>query len=177
MEKDKLEAVKRWLTGWIWKKAPGATAQCRGCDATLEKGDPAYRYIYGFHLQSGAREGCLCPDCAYEALLAMQKEINSLLLDATLHASHLSELEGETGTPDSDDGEDEWLVGMREVWISTVSIPTSHADTPAEAADKARKGEGEEVAFEYSHTLGKKNWTVEGPDNQYYDQLNIKGGK
>jgi hypothetical protein len=51
-----------------------------------------------------------------------------------------------------------FLVGVREVHVSTVEV---EAESPEEAMRLVQDGDGEEIMREYSHTLDPDLWTVE----------------
>jgi hypothetical protein len=51
-----------------------------------------------------------------------------------------------------------YLVGVREVHVSYMEVK---ANTPTDAFDMIRNGEGDEVSMDYSHTLDPETWTVE----------------
>jgi hypothetical protein len=49
-------------------------------------------------------------------------------------------------------------VQVREVHVQHIVV---EADSPEEAVDMVRDGDGDHAAIEYSHTLGPDSWTVE----------------
>lgn len=51
-----------------------------------------------------------------------------------------------------------YYVHIREVHVSTREV---EADSPEEALEKVKDGDGEETMCEYSHTLDDETWTVE----------------
>jgi len=51
-----------------------------------------------------------------------------------------------------------YLVGIREVHVSTVEV---EADSEEEALEIAAEGESEEVMLEYSHTLSRGHFSIE----------------
>lgn len=56
-----------------------------------------------------------------------------------------------------------FIVGVREVHVSYRKVAATSSD---EAMDKAKDLDGsDELSIEYSHTLDKQHWSVEGPFN------------
>ena len=61
-----------------------------------------------------------------------------------------------------------YTVLVREVHISHMEV---EADSPEEAIEKVKEGEGDEATCEYSHTLDDDTWSVDDADgNTVRDQ-------